>query len=175
MVNKVPPRNVPARDDFYMGMAFWAASKSKDPHTQVGAFVIDTENSPLGWGYNGPPRCIQDNLINWDRPYKYDFICHAEENAIDYARGQLKDATIYVTAKPCVRCALKIVKHELARIVYYPMSKKSDSSSSLANEEIHKKTEEITQLGGVGLEEFFGNLNWMRDRMKWMELMGVFD
>lgn len=173
-MTKIPPREVPQRDDFYMGMAFWAAAKSKDPNTQVGAFIIDFENVPLGWGYNGPPRQIQDNLISWERPGKYDFICHAEENAIDYARGSLENATIYVTAQPCTRCMLRIVKEGIKKAVYYPMSRKADSASSLTSEEIHKKTEEIARLGGVQLVEFYGNLNWMRDRMKWMEAMGVF-
>ena len=42
-------REVPERDEFYLGMAFWAASKSKDPNTQCGAFIIGKDNSPIGW------------------------------------------------------------------------------------------------------------------------------
>ena len=174
-MKRIPPRDVPLREDYYMGMAFWIASKSKDPNTQVGAIIISNKNSVLGSGYNGPPRQIDDNAINWDRSYKYDFICHAEENAIDYAFGSLSDATIYVTAQPCVKCMLRIVKSGIKSVVYYPMNKKTDNGSMLAVEEMQKKTEEIATLGGVFLSEFDGNLNWMRDRMKWMESIGIFD
>jgi dCMP deaminase len=161
-----------------MGQAFWIASKSKDPATQVGAIIISKDNLPLGSGYNGPPRQILDTSINWDRPDKYDYMCHAEENAIDYSLvGSLHEyeATIYVTAKPCPKCMLRIVKEGIRKVVYYPMSRKSDSASSLACEEMHKKVNEIARLGDVDLEEFDGNLNWMRDRMKWMESIGIFD
>ncbi|RDJ35263.1 MAG: cytidine deaminase [Crenarchaeota archaeon] len=175
MTTKKAPRDVPSRDDFYMGMAFWAASKSKDPATQVGAVIISEDNVPLGWGYNGPPQGILDNSINWARPEKYDFICHAEENAMDHSVSNLENSVMYVTAEPCSRCMLRIVKFSFKKVVYYPMSNKVDKGSLLANKEIREKTSEIARLGGVTLSPFDGNLNWMRDRMKWMEMMGVFD
>ncbi len=173
-MKKIPPRDVPARDEFYMGMAFWAAAKSKDPNTQVGAFIISFHNEPLGWGYNGPPPQIPDTAINWDRPDKYDYIAHAEENAIDFACGSLDNATIYVTAKPCVKCTLRIVKSGIKKAIYY-QAKNIDNASMLANEANFKKSEEIAKLGMIQLIQFNGNLNWMRDRMKWMESKGVFD
>lgn len=173
MSKKVPPRLVPDRDEFYLGMAFWAASRSKDPKTQVGAFIVSAENEPLGWGYNGPPRNIKDTDISWGRPEKYDYIDHAEENAIEYARGELKGATIYVTARPCKTCMKAIVRKRIARVVYFS-PKVDDPNSLLADKELAAKTDEIARLGGVRLEEYRGNLNWMRDRMEWMESLGVF-
>ena len=98
-------------------MALWAASFSKDPDTQVGAFIIDSSNRPLGWGYNGPPSSIKDEDINWERPHKYDYVEHAEENAIDFSRlgfQTLDGSTLYVTARPCKKCMLKIVKNKMA-------------------------------------------------------------
>ena len=68
---KVPPRRVPPRDDYYMGQAFWIAAKSKDPSTQCGAIIVSRDNSPLGTGYNGPPKKINDTSVSWDRPEKY--------------------------------------------------------------------------------------------------------
>ena len=173
-MKKVSPREVPNREDFYMGMAFWAAAKSKDPMTQIGAIIVDENNAPLGWGYNGPPRPINDNNINWDRPDKYDYIEHAEENAIDHSMGNVHGATLYVTGKPCKKCMLKIVKYGIRQVIYYPLQKLSDNSSMLANDKEMQKTEEIARMGGVILTSYSGNLNWMRDRMKFMEAAGVF-
>jgi len=173
MTKKVPPREVPPRDDFYMGMAFWAAAKSKDPKTQIGAIIVSSDNRPCGWGYNGPPQQFPDHAINWDRPDKYDYIEHAEENAIDHSTFDLNGATIYVTGKPCIRCMRKIVKFGLNRVVYFTI-KASESSSMFANEADLQKTEEIARLGQVQIVPYQGNLNWMRDRLKFMEENGVF-
>lgn len=171
---KVLPRNVPGRDDFYMGLAFWIASKSKDPRTQCGALIVSKNNVPLGYGYNGPPARINDSDINWDRPAKYDFIIHAEENAITHSNGDLDMATIYVSAKPCSKCMLQIAASKIVRVVYFPYIN-PDQGSISTNEAMMQKTDEIARLSNVSLEEFKGNLNWMRDRAEWMKSIGVFD
>ena len=174
---KVPPREVPSRDDFYMGMAFWYASKSKDPKTQIGAQIVSVDNRPLGWGYNGPPKQFNDNTLNWDRPDKYDYIEHAEVNAIDHThdRHALAGSTIYVTGKPCKDCMRKIVKNGIKKVIYFPLKKIADNSSMFANDAQMSVTEEIAKLGGVHISQYNGNLNWMRDRMHFMESLGVFD
>jgi dCMP deaminase len=170
----VPPRSVPGRDDKYMGLAFWHASFSKDPSTQVGCVIIGADNTPLGSGYNGPPREIQDNQINWDRPHKYDFIKHAEFNAMRHSHGDLRDATLYVTAKPCKGCMLDIVDRGIKRVIYFPY-KGTDSASSLHDKTIEDKGDEIARLGRVQLIPFSGNLNWMRDRIEVMKEQGIFN
>lgn len=167
------PREVPNRDEFYLGMAFWASSRSKDPSTQCGAFIISKDNEPLGWGYNGPPKSIIDTNISWSRPEKYDFIIHAEVNAINHAKGNLLDSTIYVTAKPCKNCMLSIVNSGISRVVYFPY-KGSDKNSMLSNSIISEKTEEIAKLANVRLEQFNNNLNWILDRVEFMKTIGIF-
>lgn len=172
---KVGPRSVPDRDDYYMGMAFWAASKSKDPKTQVGAYIIGMNNRPLGLGYNGPPKQFVDSALNWDRPSKYDYMDHAEENAIDYAQGDLIGATIYVTAKPCINCTRKIIKNGIKKIIYY-QAKDIDPGSMLAGgTDLTERLDDMCRLGAITMTAFAGNLNWMRDRIKWMESIGIFD
>lgn len=167
------PRKVPDRDSFYIGMAHWAASKSKDPNSQCGAFIISKENEPLGWGYNGPPKKIKDDDVVWKRPEKYDFLIHAEVNAIQHARGDLNDSTIYVTAKPCKSCMLSIVSAGISRVVYFPYSS-NDKNSMLSNLEISEKTDEIARLGNVSLEKFDKDLNWMLERIEWMKNANIF-
>lgn len=168
----VPPRNIPGRDEKYMGLAFWIASFSKDS-TQMGAVLVGVGNRPLGYGYNGPPSKIDDKSINWDRPDKYKWIIHSEINAIDHSCGNLAGSTLYVTGKPCKMCMLKIVQHEISKVVYFPFVS-SDKNSMFTNGDIGEETDEIARLGGVTLEKFSSNLNWMRDRIVEMRKIGVF-
>lgn len=175
MTKKIPPRKVPDRDSFYMGKAFIEASKSKDPKTQIGSIIISKENKPLASGYNGPPENINDNAINWDRPVKYPYIRHSEANSIDHCHNRtlLKEATIYVTAAPCKACMLDIVAAKIKRVVYF--RPKADAGSLLSSDEEWKATRSIAKLAKVKLEDFNGNLNWLKDKIKWMESIGVFN
>lgn len=168
------PREVPDRDSFYIAMAFWAASRSKDPSAQCGAFIISEQNEPLGWGYNGPPKKIKDADIPWTRPEKYDFVVHAEVNAIQHAHGNLENSTIYVTAKPCKYCMLSIVSSGIKRVVYFPYVS-NDKNSMLSDQEISFKTDKIAKLGNIVLEKFNGNLDWMLERINWMKSQKIFD
>ena len=174
MKKKVPPRKVPSREDRYMGLCFWYASFSKDPRTQNGAMIITSENIPLGMGYNGPPKEIIDTDIDWDRPQKYPFINHAERNAINHSCGATEGSIIYVTAIPCSDCMLDIVAAGIKKVVYFK-GRHHDSGSMCASPQGFTTTQEIAKAGGVTLQEFKGNLNWMRDRLEWMVFNGIFE
>lgn len=178
MVKKIPPRQVPDRDSKYMGLAWFYASFSKDPSTQVGAVIVDQYNYPLGCGYNGPPRLVADDSFSWERPVvadqfsKYDIIVHAEINAIDHSCGkELAGVTLYVTGLPCPKCMLEIVKQEIGRVVY--MDHRSDSGSSLQNAKWRDKSLEIAGMGQVKVEEFQGHLAWMADWILRLKELGV--
>ena len=57
-------------EDFFMKMAELNAQRSKDPNTQVGACLIDSQNRVLGNGYNGMPRGCPDDQFPWNKPEK---------------------------------------------------------------------------------------------------------
>ena len=92
-------------DEFFMRAAVAASLRSKDPNTQVGACIADTNNRILSVGYNGTPSALNDDDFPWgtaDDPLhdKHNYVIHAEANAILNYRGSLKDmagATVYVT------------------------------------------------------------------------------
>ena len=169
----VRSREVPSRDDYYMGQSFWIASRSKDPRTQCGAIIVNDNNQPLGTGYNGPPKRINDADINWDRPDKYPYIVHAEVNAIKHSFGDLEGSTLYVTAKSCSRCMLSIANEGISKVVYFPY-KSLDKDSLLANNDDWGLTQEIARLSNISLIQFTGNLNWMRDQIEKLNLLGIF-
>jgi dCMP deaminase len=169
-MNFLPPRFVGSRDEKYMGLAFAYAGFSKDPNTQIGACITDSDGKPLGFGYNGPPNKIDDSKINWSRPDKYDYIIHAEQNAIDHSYGCLKGSVLYVTSFPCRKCMLNIVRSEIMEVVYYPFFSKD--SGSMVNS-IDEKSKEIAQLGGVRIREFKGSLKWLRNHLNNLNEIGV--
>lgn len=168
------PREVPDRDEFYLGLAFYMAGKSKDPSTQCGAVIVAPNNFPLGWGYNGPPKKMDDQEIDWSRPNKYKYIKHAEVNAIDHSCGDTTGSTIYVTGRPCPGCMLEIVSAEISTVIFYPFKPKDGKSSMLGNDEIWAETQDIARRGHVELLEFSGDLNWVEERYLFMKGMGMF-
>lgn len=170
----IGPRSVPSRDEKYMGLAFFYASFSKDPNTQVGAVIVNKNNEITGIGYNGPPKKINDNEIDWDRPHKYPYIKHAEANAIDHSLVSTKDCTLYVTGIPCQKCMLEIVDAEISKVIYFDMSKIVDPSSMLSSNNEREVTNKIAKLAGVELISFSGSLGWMKERISVLEKFGIF-
>lgn len=174
-MSKVEPRYTPDRDAKYMGLAWTMASFSKDPNTQVGALIINPNtNRPLGWGYNGPPSEILDTNLDWSRPNKYDYIIHAEENAIDHSRYDLTGTHLYVTHMPCKHCILRIVNKKIARVVYTNFVKDPKSSVNKNNND-SKLIQKIAKEGRVQLEEFKGNIGWLPDWILYIKEFGVFE
>ena len=93
-------------DEYFMGIAVLSSLRSKDPHTQVGACIVNQDKRIVGVGYNGFPRGCSDDEIPWGRDgdwvnTKYPYVCHAELNAILNANGNLKGCTLYVDLFPC--------------------------------------------------------------------------
>ena len=165
-VKKSPPRVVPSWDDYYMALTYIIASRSKDPSTQVGAVIVDQTNRPLGIGYNGAPQPISDREINWKRPDKYVFIEHAEINAMDHASHgvhSLMGCTIYVSAMPCPNCMRRIVSRRIKRVVY------GKTAVNMLADDVVTQTRDMARLGNIQFEPHRGNINWIRDRLDWIE------
>ncbi|OFK24686.1 MULTISPECIES: dCMP deaminase family protein [Olsenella] len=113
-------------DEFFMRVAIAASLRSKDPKTQVGACIADTNHRILSVGYNGTPSGITDDAFPWedsDDPLfdKHNYVIHAEANALLNYRGSLKDvqgATVYVTLFPCQECAKMLIQAGVGEVVY---------------------------------------------------------
>jgi len=163
---KKRPRSVPPWDDYFIALCFIVASRSKDPSTQHGAVIVDNKHRVQSTGYNGAPAAIADSDIDWSRPAKYPFIVHAEQNALDHCHGHpdiLHESTIYVTGPPCSECTKRIISKKIRKVVYGPQS------SNIVNEDDWQVTKDLCKLAHVTLERYVGNLNWLRDRLAWME------
>ncbi|GGA94292.1 dCMP deaminase family protein [Agarivorans gilvus] len=93
----------------FVQMAELVASWSKDPSTQVGA-VITESNRIVSLGFNGYPHGISDSAETDNREMKLLKTLHAEENAILFAKRDLSACEIWVTHFPCPNCAAKIIQ-----------------------------------------------------------------
>lgn len=126
-------------NEYFMGIALLSAERSKDPRTQVGACIVDKNNHILSTGYNSACAGMSDKedmpwgsegeLTGDKLKIKDYFVVHAEENAIDNYLGpkeSLKDATLYVTLFPCYKCAQKIARSGIKKIIYLKMYKKEE-------------------------------------------------
>jgi dCMP deaminase len=107
----------------YFNIAKETASWSKDPSKRIGAVIIGDKGQIKSQGYNGFPRGIVDSEERYnDRPTKYKYVIHAEQNVIYNAlhngTSVLGD-TIYVTGLPvCHECAKAIIQVGIKKVVY---------------------------------------------------------
>ena len=54
-------------DDYFMAVAFLSAMRSKDPSSQVGACIVNSEKKIVGIGYNGMPIGCSDDELPWNK------------------------------------------------------------------------------------------------------------
>ena len=50
-----------------MAVAFLSSLRSKDPSTQVGACIVNSDKRIVGIGYNGFPKGCSDDELPWAR------------------------------------------------------------------------------------------------------------
>lgn len=120
----------PTWDQYFMRMAFLAASRANCTRRKVGAVIVKDKNV-LATGYNGPPSgtvhcdevgCIRDDL-NVPSGERHE-LCrglHAEQNAIIQAAVHgvsISGATIYITTHPCIVCSKMVMNSQIKEIVY---------------------------------------------------------
>lgn len=112
-------------DDYFTAVACLSAQRSKDPNTQVGCCIVDTNKCIVGIGYNGFPRGCSDDYFPWarvaknDLHTKYPYVVHAEVNAIlNKGSKDVKGATLYVALFPCNECAKVIIQSGIKEVVF---------------------------------------------------------
>ena len=109
-------------DKRYISLAREISKWSKDPSSKIGAVAVGSQGQVLAQGYNGFPRGIEDSRERYiDRPTKYKYIVHAEQNVIynaTYNGVSLNGSTLYVTGLPtCSDCAKGVIQVGIKRVV----------------------------------------------------------
>lgn len=138
-------RTVPKWHNRFLELAKHIATWSKDT-TQVGSVAVDHSRRILETGYNGLPRGVEDHPERRERPAKYLWTSHAEENLVSHAaRSVLEGSTVYVTHLCCSKCARMLINSGVARIVC------GDGQTSMPQEEFTVATQMLKE-AGVELE-----------------------
>ena len=106
-------------DARYLRMARIWAENSYCVRRQVGALIVK-DKMIISDGYNGTPSGFE-NICEDENGVTKPYVLHAEANAISkvaQSGNSSKDATLYVTASPCMECAKLIIQAGIKRVVY---------------------------------------------------------
>ena len=106
-------------DNFYIGLARYVSTKSKDPSTQTGAVIVRPDNTVASVGFNGFPQAMPD-VSAWyeNREEKYSRVIHAEMNSLLLCREPVRGYTLYSSLFPCDRCAVHAIQAGIERFVF---------------------------------------------------------
>jgi dCMP deaminase len=108
----------PDWDDYFLDLARQVSRRSPDPHTKHGCVIVDADRRVISTGYNGPIAGLPHDMVPMERPLKYIWFIHAEDNAVAFARCDLRGATAYVTGPPCAACFRRLLQVGIRRIVH---------------------------------------------------------
>lgn len=138
-------------DEYFARLLPVVASASKDPNTQVGAIIVAPDGSIKSTGYNGFPRKVTDSATRWERPTKYDWVCHAEVNAVYNAARHgipLEGSKIYVSSIPCSGCAQAIIQSGIREVL---VVQQTSDEHKLRWEQSYERTKVMFVEAGVKL------------------------
>lgn len=120
----------PGWDEYFINIARVAALRGNCIKRKVAAVIVK-DNRVISTGYNGTPRgikncneggCPRCNELNESGKDLEECICaHAEENSIAqaaYHGVSIKEATLYTTYSPCLRCTKLIINSGISEVVY---------------------------------------------------------
>jgi dCMP deaminase len=122
---------------YFLELAALAATQSKDT-TKVGAALVGPDREVRLLAYNGPPRGVKDSPDRFERPKKYLFASHAEQNLVAFAAREgikTKGCAVYVTHYPCSSCARSLIQAGVEMIII------GDGTTSMPDEEFQAAEE----------------------------------
>jgi dCMP deaminase len=142
---------------------FYADKNSDDKDTKVGVTI----KSPLGLESftNTLVKGTPDTEENITRPKKYDFIEHAERNAIyAFAKKEqsISGSTIYSPWFPCIECARAIVGSGITKMVNH-----LQAIEKTPEHWIEKLTTAygILSKANIEMEAYDGKIGFVKNRM----------
>lgn len=106
-------------DKWFLGLARYISTASKDPSTKCGAVIVDENRRIVSTGYNGFPQGVDDSEADYtNRDLKIAQVVHAEVNAIIFAQRSLKNCTLYTRPFGCCsHCAAVVIQAGIKRVV----------------------------------------------------------
>ncbi len=144
--------------DYFLGLAKAVSKRSHDIHTQHGCVITDHNNRILGVGYNGFPKGMKDSLLPTHRPDKYNWMIHAERNALSNCVIRPDNGIAYVTGQCCNDCIMALWQEGVTKVVMAEShgTQLFDASSKLRFDLFVKHT-------GIDIQKVKPNLDWLNN------------
>lgn len=151
-------------DDYFMDMAYMAATRATCPRRHVGAILVK-DKKLLGSAYNGAPAgtpdCYEEGCMMTEsfeqvgnqviKKQRCIRTIHAEQNLLLFTdREDRQNATVYVTDQPCWTCTNMLANSGIIEIVYHrPYTKDTE----IVNDLLEKKGVVLRALRGYSAPE----------------------
>lgn len=162
----------PDWDQYFMTIAYLAASRSQDSSTHAGAVIVRPDNTIVSTGYNSPPRGVDIKHVPTERPDKYYWMEHAERNAIYAAaknEGGIDGCRLYVNFLPCADCARAIIQTGISEVIVHWEGQQAFNQASGAGSadwhDSHRTT--FAMIGDGEIRWSGGKLRWYKGNL-WM-------
>lgn len=121
----------------FLDIAKNVARLSKANRLKVGAVIVSNRGRIVGTGFNGTPSGLPnacENSLN----ITHDYVIHAELNAIlNSTSSDLRDASIFLTHSPCVKCAAALLQVGIKTVVYLNEYRKHEGIDLLLESNIN--------------------------------------
>jgi dCMP deaminase len=160
----------PSWDEYFINIAHAVATRSEDPSSKVGCVIVDEDNGPISFGYNGFIAGCDECGACLERPMKYHLVIHAEMNALLFAKQKLKGAKLYSIFAPCDNCLKHILQSGIRYIIFEqhePITRFSDDQLEACLKLMNSvEMESIHHLEGI----WYGNIIQEEIKRRWNEL-----
>lgn len=144
--------------NYFLGLAKVISQRSHDVHTQHGCVITDIHNRILGVGYNGFPRGMDDKKLPVGRPEKYDWIIHAERNALSNCVIRPDKGTAYVTGQCCNDCIMALWQEGVGRVVMA-----ESHGTKLFDASAQKRFDMFCEQTGIQIEKIAPDFSWIKN------------
>lgn len=147
----------PTWTDYYLGLAKVVSLRSHDIHTKHGCVITDQYNRILGTGYNGFPSKLEHDQLPLTRPEKYNWMMHAERNALANCIIRPDNGIAYVTGQCCNDCIMALWQHGVRKVIMA-----DDHGTHKWDEKTQEIFDHFIKLSGLHIEKVKPDLSWLR-------------
>lgn len=147
----------PSWTDYFLGLAKVISQRSHDVHTKHGCVITDHDHRILGVGYNGFPRGLLDDNLPLSRPEKYQWMIHAERNALSNCIVRPEKGTAYVTGQCCNDCIMAMWQEGITRIIMT-----DDHGTVLFDEKEQNRFDLFVNMSGIQIQKIKPDLSWLQ-------------
>lgn len=140
-----------------MGIAYVVAQRSHDIHTKHGCVITDNQNRIIGVGYNGFPKGMSDDILPTSRPEKYDWMIHAERNALSNCVIRPDNGIAYVTGQSCNDCIMALWQEGIETVYIAERH-----GTKLFDDNAKKRFDFFVENTGLKIIKVKPNLSWLQ-------------